>query len=104
VLVKVGLHIEMGWQGRTSGLGVVSVWMNIVLRPMLAPEVAVCWTHRGAWGLCWRGEDVMGDAFWCRQRVAALGVLEVGLIARDKVRSADRGSVVEAIAMRSYVC
>jgi hypothetical protein len=46
----------------------------------------------------------MGEAFWCRHLVAALGVLEVlSLTARARERNADRGSVVEAIATRDLV-
>ena len=94
--VSGGLRVE-GVRERTSGLGVVSVWMNIVRRPR-ALEVEVFWLHLGACGLWRRGEDVMGDAFWWRHRVAALGALEgAGLMARDRERNADRGSVMEAI-------
>jgi hypothetical protein len=91
-----------GWglvEGRTSALGVVSVWMNIVRRPRFAGDLSMGEPHRRACGLCWRGEGVMGDAFWCKHRVAARGAfVVVDPIARDKERREHRGTVMEAIA------
>jgi hypothetical protein len=86
----------------TSGLGVVSVCMNMVRRPRGALEG--CGAHRGTCGLWRRGEDVMGDAFWWMHRVAALDGFEVtGRMVRDSDRNADRESVVEAMLQECIV-
>ena len=57
---------------RTSALGVVSVWMNIVRRAIVAHGAALrdhCWAP----GRCCVGDGVMGVALWWRHRVAVRG-------------------------------
>ena len=83
---------------RTSGLGVSSVWMNIVRRPRLGPLIGVLVRHCESCGLWWRGEDVMGDAVWWRVRVAVLEALDRSDgLARESRRRVDRDTEAEAI-------
>jgi hypothetical protein len=61
------------WGGRrTSALGVVSVWMNIVRRAIVADGVAR-WGQRWNLGRCCVGDGVMGEALWWRHLVAIRG-------------------------------
>ena len=49
-------------------------------------------------GLCWNGEDVMGDAFWCRQREATLEACgRSDGVARVTARMAERDTAGAAI-------
>jgi hypothetical protein len=65
---------------------------------MLAADTGILWVVWCTLGLSRRGEAVIGDAFWCRHFVAIRGAMDrMKGVARDKLRIADRGSVVDAI-------
>ena len=83
---------------RTSGLGVDSVWMNIVRLACCVLAIGALGLHCCTRGLCCSGEDVMGDALWCRHRVAVRGVCDRSEgVARVTARSTDREIVGVAI-------
>lgn len=65
---------------------------------MLAADTGILWVICCTLGLSRRGEDVIGDAFWCKHLVAICGAVDrMKGVARVKLRIADRGSVVDAI-------
>lgn len=72
--------------------------MNIVRREIVADTGAAFRDHCWILGLCWSGEAVMGDAFWCKHLVAIRGAFDRRFgAAREKLHIAARGTVVEAI-------
>jgi hypothetical protein len=69
-----------------------------VRRAIVADGDIAPWFHGCALGRSWAGDDVMGDDFWCRHLVATRGILERrGVAARERLRIATRGMVVEGI-------
>lgn len=75
--------------------------MNIVRLVIVADGDNAPWLHGCALGRCCTGEDVMGDDFWCRHLVAMRGALDrTDGVARERLRMAARGIVIEAICVR----
>jgi hypothetical protein len=71
----------------------------MVRRVTFAATGAAFCDHCCILGLCWSGEAVMGDAFWCRHLVAMRGaLLRTDGAALERLRIAARGIVVEAIS------
>jgi len=65
---------------------------------MLTADTGILWVICCTLGLSRTGEAVIGDAFWCRHLVAIRGAVgRMKGVARDKLRIAYRGSVVDAI-------
>jgi hypothetical protein len=79
--------------------------MNIVRRATATDGAATLWLHCCAVGLCCSLEAVMGDDCWCRHLVAMRGVDDRrDDVARDRLRMADRGSVLEAMFCVALRC
>jgi hypothetical protein len=74
----------------------------MVRRETVAAIGAVVCAHLCTLGLCWRGEVVIGDVFWCKHLVATRGafVRRDGVV-RERQRMAVRGTDVEAILWRN---
>ena len=94
--------VDVGGGGLgTSALGVDSVWMNMVRLDCWAAAMGALRLHCCIRGLCCSGEDVMGDAFWWRQREATLVACgRSDGVARVTARRADREIVGAAIVER----
>lgn len=74
--------------------------MNKVRRVILAEDDIAPWLQGCARGRCCAGADVMGDDFWCRHLVAMRGAVErMAGAARERLRIAVRGIIVDAIAL-----
>lgn len=74
--------------------------MNIVRRVTVAAGDRAPWLHGCARGRCCAGVDVMGDDFWWRHLVAMRGADErMEGAARETLRRAARGIVIEAISV-----
>jgi hypothetical protein len=72
--------------------------MNIVRRETVAATGAAFCDHCWTLGLCWSGDAVMGDAFWCKHLVAMRGAFDRSEgAARERLRMAARGACIEAI-------
>jgi hypothetical protein len=88
----------------TSALGVGSVWMNIVRRAIVADGADTARLHNCVRGLCCRLEAVMGEVCWCRHLVAMRGAVDLREgVARVRLRTAERGSMLDAIFISSCV-
>lgn len=72
--------------------------MNIVRRVTVADEGAILCGQACTRGRCCALEAMMGEACWCRQRVAMRGVVGRNKdTVRERLRIAERGMVEEAI-------
>jgi hypothetical protein len=78
--------------------------MNIVLRAIVADGTATFCLHDCALGLSCSLEAVMGEDCWCRHLVAMRGAEDRREgVARERLRTAERGSMLDAIFVEDVV-
>jgi hypothetical protein len=76
--------------------------MNIVRRAIVADGADTARLHDCVRGLCCSLEAVMGEVCWCRHLVAMRGAVDRREgVARERLRIAERGSMLDAIFVSS---
>ena len=78
--------------------------MNILRRAIVPDGAVTLPLHDRALGLCCSREVMMGEDCWCRHLVAMRGAVDrrVG-VARERLRMAERGSMLDAIFVEDMV-